>query len=206
MTIRRKSSATIRRKSSASHIVKRQKVPKKKGAEDRWPKGRVQPLVATRHPRKRRARLATWRLYDARPEADRGLVEALSRAQFAAQGRRLSFRSLDADILYQSRREDTAQDPAATAGASQDRAETPVWARIALANREAPQTDTATKSLQAARMLAMKRSSCSRNRVLSAESVRAESNTSSDADPVSAAPRLTSVILAAASLVPSATV
>jgi len=41
MTIRRKSSATIRRKSSASHIVKRQKVPKKKGAEGRWPKGRV---------------------------------------------------------------------------------------------------------------------------------------------------------------------
>jgi hypothetical protein len=44
MTIRRKSSATIRRKSSASHIVKRQKVPKKrarktagrKAASSRW--------------------------------------------------------------------------------------------------------------------------------------------------------------------------
>src|ERR1700738_4324309 len=57
----------------------------------------------------------------------------------------------------------------------------------------------------AARIFAMKRSSSSRNRVLSLERVLAEFNTSSDADPVSVAPRLTCMILAAASWVPCAT-
>ena len=59
--------------------------------------------------------------------------------------------------------------------------------------------------IYAARILAMKRSSSSRKRVLSVESVRAEFNTSSEAEPVSVAPRLTCMILAAASWVPCAT-
>jgi hypothetical protein len=58
---------------------------------------------------------------------------------------------------------------------------------------------------QAARILDMKRSSSSRSRVLSAVSVRAESNTFSEAEPVSVAPRLTRMMLAEASCVPSAT-
>src|SRR6266404_4969265 len=57
----------------------------------------------------------------------------------------------------------------------------------------------------AARILAMKRSSSWRNRVLSLDSVRAEFSTSSDADPVSVAAGLTLVILAAAYWVPCAT-
>ena len=61
------------------------------------------------------------------------------------------------------------------------------------------------KATYAARMLAMKRSSSARRRVLSLDSVRAEFSTSSEADPVSVAPRLTCMMLAAASLVPCAT-
>src|SRR6266481_9837207 len=59
---------------------------------------------------------------------------------------------------------------------------------------------------QAARIFAMKRSSSSRKRVLSVERDFAEFKTSSDADPVSVAPRFTCMILAAASWVPWATV
>jgi len=47
----------------------------------------------------------------------------------------------------------------------------------------------------------MKRSSSSRKRALSVERVLAEFKTSSEADPVSVAPRLTCMILAAASWV-----
>src|SRR5207253_10379539 len=59
--------------------------------------------------------------------------------------------------------------------------------------------------LHAALIFAMKRSSSSRSRVLSVDSVRAEFNTSSEAEPVSVAPRLTCMTLAAASCVPCAT-
>src|SRR5207247_1343618 len=51
----------------------------------------------------------------------------------------------------------------------------------------------------------MKLSSSSRRRLLSLDSVRAEFSTSSEADPVSVAPRLTCMTLAAASCVPCAT-
>ena len=51
----------------------------------------------------------------------------------------------------------------------------------------------------------MKRSSSSRRRVLSLDRLRAEFSTSSEAEPVSVAPRLTCMTLAAASCVPCAT-
>ncbi len=57
----------------------------------------------------------------------------------------------------------------------------------------------------AALILAMKRSSSSRSRALSLERVLAECSTSSEAEPVSVAPRLTCMMLAAASSVPRAT-
>ena len=57
----------------------------------------------------------------------------------------------------------------------------------------------------AARILAMKRSSSARRRVLSLDNVRAECSTFSEAEPVSVAPRLTCMMLAAASCVPWAT-
>jgi len=57
----------------------------------------------------------------------------------------------------------------------------------------------------AARMFAMKRSSSWRKRALSLESVFAEFNTSPEATPVSLAPRLTCMMLAAAWCVPLAT-
>ena len=58
----------------------------------------------------------------------------------------------------------------------------------------------------AALMFAMKRSSSSRSLVLSLERVLAEFSTSSEAEPVSVAPRLTCMMLAAACWVPWATV
>ena len=60
-------------------------------------------------------------------------------------------------------------------------------------------------STYAARIFAMKRSSSSRSRALSLDKVLAEFNTSSEAAPVSVAPRLTCMMFAAASWVPCAT-
>ena len=57
----------------------------------------------------------------------------------------------------------------------------------------------------AARIFAMKRSSSSRSRALSLERLLAEFSTSSEAEPVSVAPRLTCMTLAAACWVPCAT-
>ena len=57
----------------------------------------------------------------------------------------------------------------------------------------------------AARIFAMKRSSSSRSRALSLERLLAECSTSSEAEPVSVAPRLTCMISAAACSVPCAT-
>ena len=62
-----------------------------------------------------------------------------------------------------------------------------------------------TKNGYAARIFAMKRSSSSRSRALSLDRLLAEFNTSSEAEPVSVAPRLTCMMLAAASSVPRAT-
>src|SRR5829696_9481488 len=66
-------------------------------------------------------------------------------------------------------------------------------------------TDRPATAPYAALIFAMKRSSSSRRRALSLDRVRAELSTSSEAAPVSVAPRLTCMTLVAASCVPCAT-
>ena len=50
-------------------------------------------------------------------EKDRGVAETLRGEQFAPQIRRLSIGAVDADLLYQPRRKDAAENPARAAGA-----------------------------------------------------------------------------------------
>ena len=65
-------------------------------------------LVEARDRDERRARPEGRRVHVARSEEDRGLAEALRRAQQAAQGEPLSFGALDADLLHQPRRQEPA--------------------------------------------------------------------------------------------------
>jgi hypothetical protein len=89
----------------------------------------------------------------------------------------------DADLLYQPRRQDPAEDAAHAARARQGGIEAPVREGVkGLSRRPGERRD------YAALIFPMKRSSSSRRRVLSADSERAEWSTSSDAEPVSVAP------------------
>src|SRR3981081_188791 len=63
-------------------------------------------------------------------EEDRGLAQALSRTQFAPQGRRLSLGAFDADVLYQPRRQDLAEDATRAAGQSERRIKAAVGKRL----------------------------------------------------------------------------
>src|SRR5690242_13333820 len=66
-------------------------------------------MVRARYARKRCAGPEERRLQAQRSEEDRRLIEALRRAQSPAQGRSLSFRAVDAHLLYQSRRQEPAR-------------------------------------------------------------------------------------------------
>src|SRR6476660_3518951 len=63
---------------------------------------------------------------------DRGFAQALRGMQFTSQGWRLSLRALDADILYQPRWQDVAENPTRPPAARQDRAEAPLSSRVIL--------------------------------------------------------------------------
>ena len=80
-------------------------------------------LVAARDRAKRRARSQARRLQADRPEENRSFAETLGGTQFAPQGRRLPLGALDADLLYQPRRQGPAEDPTRAAGAGQGRIE-----------------------------------------------------------------------------------
>src|SRR6202022_14511 len=71
-------------------------------------------------------------------EEDRGLAQALSRTQFAPQGRRLSLGALDADVLYQPRRQDLAKDATRAAAAGEGRVEAAVWKRVSCRRPRTP--------------------------------------------------------------------
>jgi hypothetical protein len=190
-------------KNASPARARKPRSPRRKSAAS---KDIVKALVAARDPGERRARSGARRVQADKSGEDRGFAQALRGTQFTSQGRRLSLRALDVDILYQPRRQGLAENPTRPLAARQDRAEAPVSSRVTPSLRGASETsEPGMTRTQAARILAMKRSSSWRNRVLSLDSVRAEFSTSSDADPVSVAPRLTLVILAAAWLVPWAT-
>src|SRR5437868_7129947 len=90
----------------------------------------AEALVATGDPRKRCPRSQAWRLQTNKREEDCGVTETIGRAQFAPQGRGLSLGAFDADLLYQPRRQDAAEDPAHPIGAREGRVEAPVRARV----------------------------------------------------------------------------
>lgn len=140
-----------------------------------------QALVATRDAGERCARPEARRLQTSRSKKDRGLAEALRRTQFATQGQPLSISAVDAHVLHQSCRQDATGHAEETARTRQGRTQAPVSSR-GISRR---------CGAQAARTLFMNRSSSWRSRVLSVDRVCAESSTSADAAPVSAAPLLT---------------
>jgi hypothetical protein len=104
------------------------------GARDAWKTitGQIgiKALVAARHKGKRRARSETRRLQTCQRKEDRSIAQALGGAQFAPQGRRLSFSAIDADFLHQPRRQDITQDPARPVGAGQGGIEAAVSSRL----------------------------------------------------------------------------
>ena len=111
------------------------------GARDAWKTitGQIgiKALVAARHKGKRRARSETRRLQTCQRKEDRSIAQALGGAQFAPQGRRLSFSAIDADFLHQPRRQDITEDPARPVGAGQGGIEAAVSSRLSGRNHEA---------------------------------------------------------------------
>jgi hypothetical protein len=97
--------------------------------------GVAKALVATRDPGERRARSQARCLHAAGSKADRSIAQALGGTQLAPQDRRLSLGAVDADVLYQPRRQDLAQDAARAAAARQDRVEAAVWKRVIPSSR-----------------------------------------------------------------------
>src|SRR5260221_5530248 len=97
-------------------------------------------LVAARDPGERRARSAARRVQADKSREDRGFAQALRGTQFTSQGRRLSLRALDVDILYQPRRQGLAENPTRPLAARQDRAEAPVSSRVTPSFRGASET------------------------------------------------------------------
>jgi hypothetical protein len=87
-------------------------------------------LVAARDAGKRCARSQTRGFQTDRSEEDRGFAQALRGAQFAPQDRRLSIRALDADVLYQPRRQDVAEITARAIAAREGRVEVSVRPRL----------------------------------------------------------------------------
>src|SRR3981081_3298246 len=85
--------------------------------KDDGPESVAKALVATRDPGERRARSQARRLHAAGSKADRSVAEALGGTQFAPQGRLLSLGVVDADVLYQPRRQDLVENAARAAAA-----------------------------------------------------------------------------------------
>src|SRR5258705_8671432 len=86
-------------------------------SEDRRKEGRAKALVAARDAGKRCARSQGGRVQTDEREEDRVIAQAVRGAQLAPQDGRLPLRAVDADLLYQSRRQDPAKNPARAAGA-----------------------------------------------------------------------------------------
>ena len=85
-----------------------------------------QTMVAAGHPGKRRARSQARRLQTDKREENRGVAQAIGGTQFAPQGRRLSLGAVDADLLYQPRRQDIAENTTHATGAREGRVEASV--------------------------------------------------------------------------------
>src|SRR6266550_3490110 len=93
------------------------------------PESVIKTLVAARYQGKRRAGPETRRLQTYQRKEDRSIAQALGGTQFAPQDRRLSFGALDADFLYQPRRQDVAENPAGSAATGEDGIEAAVSSR-----------------------------------------------------------------------------
>jgi len=108
---------TVRKASSA----RRKSSPKKEGV--------AKALVAASNAGKRRARSETRRLQANQREENRSIAQALGGTKFTPQDGRLSLRALDADLLYQPRRQDLAENARRPIAARQDRTEAAVSSR-----------------------------------------------------------------------------
>src|SRR5258708_23083579 len=101
-------------------------------SRDRSKEGRAEALVTERDAGKRCARSQEGRVQADEREEDRVIAQAVRGAQFAPQDGRLPLRAVDADLLYQSRRQDPAKDATRPAGAREGGVEAPVREGIIL--------------------------------------------------------------------------
>src|SRR5712672_1427946 len=100
-------------------------------SEDRRKEGRAKALVAARDAGKRCARSQGGRVQTEEREEDRVIAQAVRGAQLAPQDGRLPLRAVDADLLYQSRRQDPAKNPTRPARACEGGVEASVRQGIA---------------------------------------------------------------------------
>src|SRR5690242_14473311 len=104
--------------------------------QDGHKKDLAPPLVTARDARERRAGPEAGRVQADQREEDRLIVEAFGRALVASQVRRLSLRTLDADVLYQPRRQDPAEDATRAAGTREGGVEASVWEGLTSSRRK----------------------------------------------------------------------
>jgi hypothetical protein len=90
----------------------------------------AEAMVAASHPGKRCTRSEARRLHADQREEDRGVAEAIRRTQFAPQIGRVSIGAVDADLLYQPRRKDLAEDAARKVRTREGRVEASVRERV----------------------------------------------------------------------------
>ena len=87
-------------------------------------------LVGAGDARKRRARSRPRRVHQTRPQAHRGVVEALGGTQPPAQSQSVPLGAVDADLLHQSRRQEPASQPAQNPRTRQRRIAQAIWPRL----------------------------------------------------------------------------
>ena len=114
-------SARSERKISMARTAARPKTPRRKAGGQKAAPPPDPLLVQSRDEREQRARSRRRRLHLERPETHRRIVEALGRAEPPAQGGALPLGAVDAGVLYQPRRQKSPRQPAADAGAGEDR-------------------------------------------------------------------------------------
>jgi len=87
-------------------------------------------LVGACDARKRCARSRPRRLHQARSKAHRGVAETIGGTQPPAQSRSVPLGAVDADLLHQSRRQESAGQPAQNPGTRQERIAQAIWPRL----------------------------------------------------------------------------
>src|SRR5215831_19957013 len=101
-----------------------------KGVSSKNAEGQFAALVAARHRKERRARSRSRGVQAHQCKENCHVAEALGGTQRAPKIRGLSLRAIDADLLYQPRRQEPAEHRTRPAGARENRVEAAVSSRM----------------------------------------------------------------------------